>query len=74
MNIIFLASHEFHGFIKFRPQHLAEQFSLQGEVLYVEPTRAYRWKKPWTWNRLKKEKENLYIYSPIVLPLLSMIL
>ena len=64
MDVIFLASHEYEGSFKFRPQKLVEQFVKQGKVLYVEPTRTYRSWQPWTWGLLRYPEENLYVYTP----------
>ncbi len=37
-------------------------------VLYVEPTRAGKWRRPWRWGRLRRESAGLLILEPPVLP------
>lgn len=37
-------------------------------VLYVEPTRACKWRRPWRWGRLRRESKMLWLLEPTVLP------
>jgi len=37
-------------------------------VLYVEPTRAKKWRRPWRWGRLRREQDGLLVLEPPVLP------
>ncbi len=68
MDVLYLGSHDFYDFIWFRPQHIATRLSRKHRLLYVEPTRAMKWRRPSMWNRLMRHNENLHIYSPIVIP------
>ena len=68
MDILYLASHDFYDFVWFRPQHIATRLAKRNRVLYVQPTRAMKWRRPMTWNRLVIHSDNLLIYNPIVIP------
>lgn len=68
MDLLYLAGHDFHGFVWFRPQHIATRLSRKHNVLYVQPARAIKWMKPWRWNRLSRLNEHLHIYEPAVIP------
>jgi len=37
-------------------------------VLYVEPTRARKWRRPWRWGRLRHEGDGVMVLEPPVLP------
>jgi len=37
-------------------------------VLYVQPTRARKWRWPWRWGRLKVEADHVVVLEPTVLP------
>ena len=68
MDVLYLGSHDFYDFIWFRPQQIASRLSRNHRVLYVEPTRAMKWRRPRKWNRLMRHNENLHIHSPVVVP------
>jgi len=67
MDIVYLSGYDFRGFVRFRPQHLMTRLARRHRVLYVEPTRARKWCRPWRWGRLRRE-DGLLVLEPIVLP------
>ena len=68
MDIIYLSGYDFRGFVWFRPQHLVTRLARRHRVLYVEPTRARKWRRPWRWGRLRREGDALLLLEPPVLP------
>jgi glycosyltransferase involved in cell wall biosynthesis len=68
MDIVYLSGYDYRGFIRFRPQHLMARLAHRHRVLYVEPTRARKWRTPWRWGRLRREEAGLLVLEPPVLP------
>ncbi len=68
MDVLYLASNDFFDFVWFRPQHIATRLSRKNRVLYIQPARAMKWRRPWRWNRLIRHNENLYVFNPVVIP------
>ena len=73
MDILYLSGYDFWDFIWFRPQQVTTRLSKTCRILYIEPTRAGKWKKPGNWFRIKNANENLIVFSPLVLPGISKI-
>jgi UDP-galactopyranose mutase len=68
MDLVYLSGYDFRGFVRFRPQHLMTRLARRHRVLYVEPTRARKWRRPWRWGRVRRESESLWLLEPTVLP------
>ena len=71
MDILYLSGYDYKNFIWFRPQQLMSRLSKHHRVLYIEPTRARKWKNARQWDKMEKVKNGLYVYSPIVMPLIA---
>jgi glycosyltransferase involved in cell wall biosynthesis len=68
MDIVYLSGYDLRGFVRFRPQHLMTRLAQRHRVLYVEPTRAHKWRRPWRWSRLRRENAGLWVLEAPVLP------
>ena len=54
--------------LRYRKQHVMERLSAVLPVLYVNPPRAVKWRRPGRWNRERSVGPNLRVHDPIVLP------
>jgi glycosyltransferase involved in cell wall biosynthesis len=71
MDILYLSGYDFWDFIWFRPQQVTTRLSKTCRILYIEPTRAGKWRKPRNWFRIRHANDNLTVFSPMVLPGIS---
>jgi glycosyltransferase involved in cell wall biosynthesis len=68
MDVVYLSGYDFRGFVWFRPQQLMTRLARGHRVLYVEPTRARKWRRPWRWGLVRRERDRLLVLEPPVLP------
>lgn len=56
------------GFLRYRKQHLMERVATLMPVVYVNPPRAVKWRRPEHWSRDRRLSGTLSVHDPIVLP------
>jgi UDP-galactopyranose mutase len=66
--IVFCFSNLDWGYLRYRKQHLMERLAEYIKVVYINPPRAMKWRKPVCWNRTVQLGKRLWIHDPIVLP------
>ncbi len=56
------------GFLRYRKQHLMERLATRMPVVYVNPPRATKWRRPDRWGQERRVSQSLSVHDPIVLP------
>lgn len=56
------------GYLKYRKQHLMERLGPHFPVVYVNPARAAKARRPSTWHRTTSPAPGVTVYEPAVLP------
>ena len=56
------------GYLRYRKQHLMERIARSTDVVFVNPPRALKWRRPWTWGVTPNVRPRLQVFEPPVLP------